>query len=301
MKSRVKNSAIPATFTEATLRVNEFRRITRVMFDRPVVVFGMIIIIILIFTAIFAPFIAQYDPTVPNFKAVLAQPSSAHFLGTDQLGRDVLSRIIYGTQISLLVAIIPVIIAAVLGMGLGLVAGYTGGWAGIIIMRFTDAFLALPPLVLMLAIAAALGGGLKNILISLSVVLIPTYIRLTRGQVLSIKFSDYILGARVIGASNVRIIGRHVFPNSFPPLLVLITINMGLGIMAEASLSFLGLGISPPTPSWGAMVNDGYSYLLSNPLISLAPGISILLVVLALNLVGDGLRDALDPRLRGIL
>ncbi|MGA2670524.1 MAG: ABC transporter permease [Dehalococcoidia bacterium] len=298
---QLKDITAPGSFTEIAPQVSEFRRITRVMFSRLVVIFGAIIVVVFVLTAFFAPLIAPYDPTALDLGSKLAKSSAAHLLGTDQLGRDVLSRIIYGSQISLLIGIVSVFIAAFFGMGLGLLAGYVGRWVNTIVMRFTDALLAVPPLVLMLGVAAALGGGLKNVMISVGFALIPTYIRLMCAQCLSIKQSDYITAARVIGASDVRIMGRHIFPNSFPPLLVLITTNIGIAIMAEASLSFLGIGISPPTPTWGAMVNDGYRYLLSNPLVSLAPGISILLVVLAINLVGDGLRDALDPRLRGLL
>ena len=212
-----------------------------------------------------------------------------------------MTRIIYGSRISLLVGIVAVSIGGIIGMGLGLIAGYAGGWINTIIMRVIDALLALPPLLLMLAIAVMLGGGLLNVLIALGIGIMPTYCRLMCGQVLSLKESDYITAARAIGASGLRIILQHLLPNAFPPLLVLITINLGTAIMMEASLSFLGIGILPPTATWGAMVSSGYRFLLTNPLVSFAPGVAILLVVLAFNMVGDGLRDALDPRLRGII
>jgi peptide/nickel transport system permease protein len=280
-------------------RVSEIRRITRVMFGRMVVVVGALIILGLIVTAVFAPLISPYDPYETNLLAMLEQPSKSHLLGTDEIGRDFLSRVIYGSRVSLLVGIVAVTVAGVIGMGLGLVAGYLGGWINTIIMRFIDALLALPPLILMLAISAVLGAGFFNVLIALGVGLMPTYCRLMCGQVLSLKENDYVTSARAIGASNMRVMFQHLLPNAFPPLLVLITLNLGTAIMMEASLSFLGIGIAPPTATWGAMVNSGYRFLLTNPLISFAPGFAILLVVLAFNMVGDGLRDALDPRLRG--
>ena len=282
-------------------RLSEFRRITKVMFSRWVVVGGTFIILVLIATAIFAPLIAPYGSNEQDLSNILAQPSKSHLLGTDEVGRDLLTRIIYGSRISLLVGVVAVTIAGIIGMGLGLVAGYLGGWTNTIIMRCIDGLLALPPLVLMLAIAVVLGGGLINVLIALGIGMMPTYCRLMCGQVITLKESDYITAARVIGANNLRIMFRHLLPNSFPPLFVLITINLGTAIMMEASLSFLGVGITPPTATWGAMVSSGYRFILTNPLISFTPGIAILLVVLSFNMAGDGLRDALDPRLRGMI
>jgi ABC-type dipeptide/oligopeptide/nickel transport system permease subunit len=186
-------------------------------------------------------------------------------------------------------------------MTLGLLAGYFGGMVNTLIMRLMDAFMAVPMLMLALAIGAALGGGLTNIIISLGVAIIPTYARLMCGQVLAVKEEDYVKAGEVIGGSDIRIMLMHVLPNSLSPLIVLATLNLGTAILAEAGLSFLGLGIAPPGAAWGAMVNDGYRYLLTNPVLSFAPGLCVMLVVLAFNLVGDGLRDALDPRLRGTL
>jgi peptide/nickel transport system permease protein len=286
---------------ETPLRTNEFRRFLRVFLGRKVVIFGAVIILILIITAIFAPLFAPYDPYKQNLSEALQSPSRAHLLGTDPLGRDELSRIVYGTRISLLVGIISVGTAATIGMMLGLIAGYFGGFINTLIMRFIDALMAIPPIMLALAIAAALGGGLWNVMISLGISLIPTQARLMRGQVLTVKQADYITAGEVIGAGNLRIMLVHIFPNCLPPLIVLITLNLGVAILAEAALSFLGIGIRPPGAAWGSMVNDGYRYLLSNPILSFAPGFAIMLVVLAFNIVGDGLRDALDPRLRGTL
>jgi peptide/nickel transport system permease protein len=282
-------------------RVTEFRRVMNVMFSRGVVVFGTVIIGVLILTAIFAPLIAPYDAYEQDLYNVLETPSKAHLLGTDELGRDLLSRIIFGSQISLAVGFVAIGIAAVVGMGLGLAAGHFGGLTDTIIMRVIDAMMALPPMILILAVSAVLGGGFKNVLIALGIGMTPTYCRLMRGQILTLKENDYITAAVITGASEWRIMLRHLVPNAFPPLMILITLNLGTAIMIEASLSFLGIGITPPTPTWGGMVSTGYRYLLDHPLLSLAPGIAIILIVLGFNLMGDGLRDALDPRLRGII
>jgi ABC-type dipeptide/oligopeptide/nickel transport system permease subunit len=271
------------------------------MFSRWVVVLGAVIVIALLLTAIFAPLLAPYDPIKTDGTSILQQPSREHILGTDALGRDVLSRIIYGSRVALWVGVIAISIAGIIGMSLGLAAAYFGRWTNNVIMRIIDTLMVIPPILLALAIAALLGGGLRNVMISVGISLVPTYCRLMCGQVLTIKESDYITAANVIGAGDIRIMLRHLIPNSFPPLLVLITLNMGIAILAEAALSFLGIGITPPAAAWGAMVYDGYRYLLTNPVLSFAPGVAIILVVLAFNLVGDGLRDALDPRLRGII
>jgi peptide/nickel transport system permease protein len=280
---------------------SEFKRAVKVMFGRKIVLVGAVLIFIFLFLSAFGQWVAPYDPYAQNLGEVLQQPSSHHLLGTDAFGRDTLTRLIYGARISLMVGVVAVTIAGVIGIFLGLLAGYYGGWIDTIIMRIMDTLMALPPIVLMMAIAAALGGGLFNIMISLGVGMIPTYCRLMYGQVRSLKANDFVMAAEVIGASNMRIMIRHLLPNAFPPLLVLISLNMGTAILMEAILSFIGIGISPPTAAWGSMINDGYRYLITNPMLSFAPGVAILLVVLAFNLVGDGLRDSLDPRLRGTL
>lgn len=301
MGSDTENSNQRKEFTGTKSPPGDFRRFIRVMFGRRLVLFGIVIIIVLLLTAALAPFIAPYNPYKQNLSKTLQLPSSRHLLGTDALGRDLLSRIIYGSRTSLMVGIFSTFIAAGLGMLLGVLAGYLGSLANNIIMRFIDAIMAIPSLILTLAIAAILGGGLKNIIIALSFGIMPTYCRLMCGQVLSIRESDYISAARALGSSDFGIMFRHILPNAFPPLLVLITLNLGFAILAEAGLSFIGVGIAPPGAAWGAMVNDGYKYVLTNPLLSFSPGIAIILVVLSFNMVGDGLRDALDPRLRGII
>lgn len=280
-------------------RISEFQRFLKVMFSRWVVTFGTIVIISAILAAIFAPQLAPYDPNEISLREMIQPPSAKHILGTDELGRDVLSRIIYGSRIAVTVGMVVVSIAGIIGMFLGLIAGYFEGWIGTLIMRFMDALMSLPPLVLMLAIAVMLGGGILKVYIALGIGFMPTYCRLMCGEILSVKENDYVMAANVIGASHVRVMFRHLVPNTFPPLFVVITLDLGFAILAEASLSFLGIGINPPTATWGAMINSGQQYLLTNPMLSIVPGAAIVLLVLAFNLLGDGLRDALDPRLRG--
>ena len=282
-------------------RRNGLRRFLKVLLGRKVVIFGAVILVVLILVAILANFIAPYNPYDQNLQEALQSPSRAHLLGTDPLGRDVLSRIIFGSRASLAVGFVAVAIAGFFGMSLGLIAGYFGGIIDTIIMRIIDALMAIPPLMLALALGAALGGGLGNVMISLGISLVPTYVRLIRGQVLTVKQADYVMAGEVVGGSDLRIMVVHVLPNCLSPLIVLVTLNLGFAILAEAGLSFLGLGIAPPGAAWGAMINGGYRYLLTNPILSFAPGVCIMLVVLAFNLVGDGLRDALDPRLRGTI
>ncbi|MGD0795016.1 MAG: ABC transporter permease [Dehalococcoidales bacterium] len=282
-------------------RVTEFQRFSRVFFGRKVVIFGFIIILVLIITAIFAPLLVPYNPYGQDLAHALQHPNSKHWLGTDEIGRDVLSRLIYGTRTSLMVGVVAVGVAAAIGVTLGLVSGYFGGWADNIIMRLIDALMAIPGLVLALIFAAMLGGGLKNIMVAIGISLVPTYSRLMRGQVFSVKGADFILAAHSLGAKDIRIMLRHILPNCLPPLIVLVTLQLGMAILTEAGLSYIGIGIAPPGAAWGSMVSEGYRFLLMNPVLSFAPGLSIMLVVLAFNLVGDGLRDALDPRLRGVL
>jgi peptide/nickel transport system permease protein len=244
---------------------------------------------------------APYDPYKQNLAIALQQPSAQHLLGTDELGRDILSRVIYGSRISLEVGIIAILVASAIGVTLGALSGYFGGWLDMVIMRIIDSMMAIPSLVLALVFASVMGGGLRNIMIAVGVSLVPTYARLMRSQVLAAKQIDYITAAHSIGGSDLRIIMRHILPNCLSPLIVLVTMNLGTAILAEAGLSFIGVGIAPPGAAWGGMVKAGYTFLLTNPVMSIAPGFCIMLVVLSFNMVGDGLRDALDPRLRGTL
>jgi ABC-type dipeptide/oligopeptide/nickel transport system permease subunit len=294
--------SLPADdFSEIPPHQNGFLRVVRVFTGRKLALIGLIIIIILILTAIFAPWLAPHDPYKMNLGEKLSQPSWQHPLGTDFLGRDTLSRIIYGTRTSLMVGIGAVGISAITGELLGMIAAYFGGVVFAIIMRFTDALMATPMILNALIISVLLGGGLKNVIIALSIGMISGQCRMMCGQALTIKQNEYITAARSSGVSDVRIMMRHIFPNAFPPLMVLTTIGLGTAILAEAGLSFLGLGIAPPQPAWGSMINDGYKYLLTNPVLSIAPGAAIGLVVFGFNMMGDGLRDALDPKLRGTL
>ncbi len=282
-------------------RSREFRRMIRIFLSRKVVVFGLVIILALLFTASFSPTLAPYDPYEQSLPEALQKPNHKHWLGTDAIGRDILSRIIYGSRTSLMIGMIAISIAALIGMTMGLIAGYFGGRTYALIMRFIDAMMCFPPILLALVIAGMLGGGLKNVMIAIGISIVPAYGRLMCAQVLSVKENDFFLAARSTGASHFRIMIQHVVPNCFPPLIVLITMNIGMAILSEAGLSFLGIGIEAPGAAWGAMVNDGYLYLLTHPILSFAPGFAIMLVVFAFNMVGDGLRDALDPRLRGTL
>jgi peptide/nickel transport system permease protein len=282
-------------------RMSEFRRFTRVFFGRKVVIFGMVIIFLFIMVAIFAPWLAPYDPYQPDLDHVLVMPNSEHLLGTDAVGRDTLSRLIYGSRTSLLVGTSALCIGAIVGLTMGLVAGYFAGIANLIIMRIIDALMSFPMILFALAMAAFLGGGLTNVVIALGVGLIPLYARLMCGQVISIKENEYITASRSIGSSPLRLMLRHIIPNCLPPLIVMVTLMMGSTILAEAGLSFLGIGIEPPGAAWGSMINDGYQRIRSYPILSFAPGLAIMIVVFSFNMVGDGLRDALDPRLRGTL
>jgi len=290
-----------SSVNEAPPRVNELRRFFRVFLGRGLVVFGMVVTLMFLIVAIFAPQIAPYDPLERNLEEALQQPNAQHLLGTDAIGRDTLSRLIHGTRISLIVGLLVVSIAGGIGVILGAIAGYFGGIVGAVIMRLMDTLMTIPMMILALAISALLGGGLKNVVIALGFGLIPGYARMMTAQVLVAKETDYVMAEHAMGASNLRILLRHIVPNCFSPILVMITMMMGTAILAEAGLSFIGIGITPPTPAWGSMVTDGRNYLLSNPMLSIAPGVAIMLLVFSFNMVGDGLRDALDPRLRGII
>jgi peptide/nickel transport system permease protein len=288
-------------FVEAPPRISEWRRIWRIFFQRKIVIFGLVILFLLVFTAIFANVLAPYDPYRGNMYDWLQQPSAKYLLGTDTLGRDTLSRLIYGTRIALLVGFVTTGVAAAAGTTLGLMAGYIGGLTNMIIMRAMDALMCFPMLILALLIAAVLGGGILNVIIALAIASLPGYARVMHGLSLSVRENDYIMAERAMGSSNIRTMLAHILPNALPPMIVMITLQLGGIILAEAGLSFLGIGIKPPGAAWGAMVNEGYKYLQTNPVLSFAPGLAIMLVVFAFNMVGDGLRDALDPRLRGII
>jgi peptide/nickel transport system permease protein len=274
------------------------RRALRRLFKRKGAVVGLAVIVIFALMALLASWIAPYDPIATSWTAVRKPPSWQHWFGTDELGRDVLTRVIYGARASLMAGGISVTIALTVGVPLGLLAGYRGGFIDALISRITDAMLACPFLILAIALAAFLGPSLADAMIAIGVSATPIFIRLTRGQVLSVKVEDYVEAARAMGNPRWRIALFHILPNIMPALLVQATLSIAAAIIAEAALSFLGLGQQPPSPSWGSMLNAAQRFLTTAPWIAIWPGLAIFLVVLSLNLVGDGLRDALDPKAR---
>ena len=260
--------------------------------------FGAAVMLLAITVALLAPVVAPYDPLKQNLNHTLARPDRIHLLGTDNVGRDVLSRVIFGTRVSLAAGFGSVVIAVLVGGLLGLLAGYAGGRVDGLVMRTMDAVLSFPPLVLALALGAVLGAGLTGVVIALAVVYTPTFARLMRGQVLTITAREYVDAARALGAPGWRIAWTHVLPNATAPIVVQASLSVAFAILAEAALSFLGLGIQPPAASWGSMINAGRGYLQQAPWIVFGPGAALFLTVVGLNFVGDAVRDALDPRLR---
>ena len=257
---------------------------------------GLAVTLAFLALTLLAPLLAPYDPYDQDLSSALSPPSLAHLFGADQYGRDMLSRVLYGTRTALLAVLVADGLALVVGCSLGLVAGFFGGWAEAAIMRLVDMLLAFPYLLLALIIVAALGPGLTNSMIAIGIVYTPQYARLIRGQVLSIRKADYVRAARALGASRTRLVLRHVLPNSFAPILVMATLQAGSVVVETAGLSFLGLGAQPPSPDWGALLADGQSYFLTAWWIATFPGLAIFLLVLGINLLGDALRDQFDPR-----
>src|SRR6266702_4340048 len=268
----------------------------RSLLRRPSAALGLAVIAFFVVLALLAQVIAPYDPLATAWGAIRKAPSWAHWLGTDEIGRDVLSRVIFGARASLLAGVVSVLISLSLGVPIGLLAGYVGRWTDGIISRVTDAMLATPFLILAIALAAFLGPSLTNAMIAIGISATPIFIRLTRAQVLTVKVEDYVEAARALGNPHWRIALRHILPNVVPPLIVQATLAIAAAVIAEASLSFLGLGQQPPAPSWGSMLNTARNYVDQAPWMAIWPGVSIFLLVLSLNLLGDGLRDALDPR-----
>ena len=277
---------------EVTPRRRAWRRLAR----RGGAMFGLAVVLFFIAVALLAPWITPYDPVATNWGSIRAAPSSAHFFGADELGRDVLSRVIWGARASILAGVVSVSISLVFGVPIGMLAGYLGRWVDALISRITDAMLACPFLILAIALAAFLGPSLMNAMIAIGISATPIFIRLTRAQVLSAKAEDYVEAARALGNPHWRIALRHILPNIVAPLIVQATLAIAAAVIAEASLSFLGLGQQPPAPSWGSMLNTARNYVDQAPWMAIWPGLSIFLLVLSFNLLGDGLRDALDPR-----
>jgi peptide/nickel transport system permease protein len=262
----------------------------------PLALIGLGIVVALLLVAAFAPLLAPYDPFAQDLDRRLVAPSAAHLLGTDELGRDIASRIVFGARITLLIVLLVALIAAPLGLLVGTVAGYLGGWTDVVLMRLTDVFLSFPGLILALAFVAALGSGLENAIIAIALTAWPPIARLARAETLTVRRADYIAAVRLAGASNLRIIVRHVMPICIPSVIVRITLNMAGIILTAAGLGFLGLGAQPPSPEWGAMLSTGRQYMLGSWWLAAMPGLAILVVSLGFNLLGDALRDLMDPR-----
>jgi peptide/nickel transport system permease protein len=273
-----------------------WRRGLRRLLRRRTAAFGLVIVLAMVALAVLAPWIAPFDPLATSFALVRKAPSGAHWFGTDEVGRDLLSRVLWGGRASLAAGVISVSIALGLGLPLGMMAGYAGGVLDAIVSRITDAMLAIPFLILAIALAAFLGPSLGNAMIAIGITAMPIFVRLARGQVMNVRAEEYVEAARAVGNPPARILLRHVLPNILPPMTVQATLAIAAAIIAEASLSFLGLGQQPPAPSWGSMLNTAQRFLTQAPWMAVFPGVAIFLTVLAFNLVGDGLRDALDPR-----
>jgi peptide/nickel transport system permease protein len=275
-----------------------WKRALRRLVHRRGAMLGAGIVLFFVLVAIFAPLIAPYAPIATDWGAVRKAPSWAHWLGTDEIGRDVLSRVIFGARASLKAGVVSVLISLTLGVPIGLLSGYVGGFLDGLLMRIVDAMLACPFLILAIALAAFLGPNLTNAMIAIGISAMPAFIRLTRAQTLSTKVEDYVEAARAVGNPHIRIVLRHILPNILAPIMVQATLAIAAAIIAEASLSFLGLGQQPPDPSWGSMLNTAKNFLSQAPWMAWWPGLAIFVVVLSFNLLGDGLRDALDPKHR---
>jgi peptide/nickel transport system permease protein len=280
----------------AAVAERPWRLAVRRLAQRRAALIGLAVVLFFIAIAVAAPLLAPYDPLATDWRAVRKPPSALHFFGTDELGRDVLARLIWGARASLMAGLVSVSIAVVVAVPLGLVSGYLGGAVDGLMMRIVDAMLAIPFLILAIALAAFLGPNLTNAMIAIGVAQTPIFIRLTRGQVLVVRHENYIEAARAIGNPGRRIMLRHILPNVLAPILVQATLAIAAAIIAEATLSFLGLGQQPPAPSWGSMLNTATRFLAQAPWMAIWPGLAIFTLVLSFNLLGDGLRDALDPR-----
>jgi len=276
-----------------------WRNVVRPGLRNRLVLCGMAIVLLLVVLAVFASTIAPYDPTEMKVMDALKGPSSAHWFGTDRYGRDVLSRTIHGSRIALGVALSSMSVAFVVGSALGLVAGFVGGWSDLAIGRVMDVLFSFPTLVLAVAISAMLGPGLDNAVVAIAVVYVPLFCRVARGPVMAERAREHVSAAIALGAGSGRVIVRHILPNVLAPLIVQASVALAFAILTEASLSYVGLGTQPPDPSWGTMLNEGRTYLETAPWMSIFPGLAIMLAVFGFNLLGDGLRDMLDPKLRG--
>jgi peptide/nickel transport system permease protein len=296
MKSTVASAPRAPVSAEGRSRWRRGRRVLRRFIRRRLALIGAVVIVVFITTALGASWLAPYNAQATNWSKIRKPADTHNWLGTDDLGRDILSRVIWGARVSLLAGVLSVLLAVALGVPMGLISGYYRGRLDQVIMRITDALLAFPFLILAIAFAATLGPSLANATCAIGLAAVPGFVRLTRGQVLAVREEDYVQGARAVGASDLRIFWRYILPNSFAPLLVQATVNIAGAVIAESTLSFLGLGVQPPTPSWGSMLNVAQGFLNQAPWMAWWPGLAIFLTVLAFNVVGDGLHDALDPK-----
>lgn len=279
--------------------MNNIFLLSKILMRNRITIVGIILTLIIVFMAIFAPFLTNFNPVKQNISQRLKAPDIVNRMGTDLYGRDIYSRILYGARTSLLIAILSVCSAMIIGVTFGLIAGYYGGKIDTIISAIINLLMSFPSIVLSILIVAILGTGFWKVIIALAATLAPRFARLSRAPVMSIREQEYILAVKALGQSDTRIIFYHIFPNILGEMIVVATLWMSTAVLGEASLSFLGLGITPPTPSWGSMINEGMKYIAMSPWYSVYPGIAILLMVVAFNLLGDGLRDVLDPKLRG--
>ena len=296
MRSTVASAPRTPIPAAALSRWRRGRRVLRRFTRRRLALIGAVVMVVFVTTALCASWLSPYNAQATNWSKI-RKPADVHnWLGTDDLGRDILSRVIWGARVSLLAGVLSVLLAMLLGVPLGLISGYYRGHLDQVIMRMTDALLAFPFLILAIAFAAMLGPSLANATCAIGLAAVPGFVRLTRGQVLAVREEDYVQGARAVGASDIRIFWRYILPNSFAPLLVQATVSIAGAIIAESTLSFLGLGVQPPTPSWGSMLNVAQGFLSQAPWMAWWPGLAIFMTVLAFNVVGDGLHDALDPK-----
>ncbi len=285
--------------TEVFVGISQRRRMWTAFLRNRTASVGGVLAVFIVLVAIFAPLLSPYDPLAQDASARLAGSSAAHWLGTDDFGRDVLSRIIWGSRVSLIIGFFSVVAGLLIGTGMGMVAGYYGGKTETLIMRAVDVLMCFPDLILAIAVTAVLGSNLVNLIITIAIVMTPRFARLSHGQLLKMKESEYVIAAQAIGARVPRVLVRHIFPNIFGELLVAGTLWVGVAIRLEANLAFIGLGVQPPTPTWGNMIRQGVDVLINAPGISIYSGLSILITILAFNTLGDGIRDMIDPRLRG--
>lgn len=278
---------------------SRLRALGRTARRHPFGALGAIVILGVVLVALTASFIAPYSPTQVGTGSALSGPGDGHILGTDQLGRDLWSRLLFGSRVSVWVGMVAVGVAAAIGIPIGLVAGFRGGVIDAFLMRVVDAVIAFPGLILALGMVAVFGGGIEVVMAAIGISIMPQYARIVRAQVLVVKSSDFVSAARALGASDLRLVLRHIAPNIWAPVLVVATLGLANAVVAEASLSFLGLGVKPPTPTWGNMLLDGFGQMEQRPAMAVAPGVAIFVLVLSFNFLGDALRDILDPRLRG--